>query len=108
MLETTAVITLDTIQRVKNFVEIVTKYDEEITMTIVVMGDIDGDGETTAQDLSELNKACLGISEVELTGARFKAADIDDSEKITATDFSELNRASLGISKLIYKKPNKQ
>lgn len=32
MLETTAVITLDTIQRVKNFVEIVTKYDEEITI----------------------------------------------------------------------------
>lgn len=32
MLETTAVITLDTIQRVKNFVEVVTKYDEEITI----------------------------------------------------------------------------
>ena len=32
MLETTAVIILDTIQRVKNFVEIVTKYDEEITI----------------------------------------------------------------------------
>lgn len=34
MLETTAVITLDTIQRVKNFVEVVTKYDEEIEITI--------------------------------------------------------------------------
>ena len=32
MLETTAVITLDTIQRVKNFVEVVTKYNEEITI----------------------------------------------------------------------------
>ena len=86
----------------------VTRYDEEITMTIVVMGDIDGDGKATVQDLSELNKAYLGISEVELTGARFKAADIDDSKKISATDFSELNRASLGISKLTYHKPNKQ
>lgn len=32
MLETTAVVTLDTIQRVKNFVDIVLKYDEEITV----------------------------------------------------------------------------
>lgn len=86
----------------------VVRKDEEISMTIVVMGDIDGDGKTTAQDLSETNKACLGISEVKLTGARFKAADIDDNGKITATDLSEINRASLGISKLIYIKPNKQ
>ena len=86
----------------------VTRYDEEITMTIVVMGDIDGDGKATTQDLSELNKAYLGISEVELTGTRFKAADIDDSKRITATDFSELNKASLGISKLTYNKPNKK
>lgn len=86
----------------------VTRYDEEITMTIVVMGDIDGDGKNTAQDLSELNSACLGISEVELTGARFKAADIDDSKKITVTDLAELNNTLLGISKLTYNKPNKQ
>ena len=32
MLETTAVVTLDTIKQVKNFVEVVTKYDEEITI----------------------------------------------------------------------------
>ena len=87
---------------------IVTRKDEKITMTIVVMGDIDGDGKTTAQDLSETNKAYLGMSEVKLTGARFKAADIDDNEEITATDLSEINRASLGVSRLIYTKPNKQ
>lgn len=86
----------------------VTRYDEEITMTIVVMGDINGDGKNTAQDLSELNSACLGISEVELTGARFKAADIDDNRRITVTDLAELNNALLGISKLTYNKPNKQ
>lgn len=32
MLETTAVVKLDTIKRVKNFIEVVTKYDEEITI----------------------------------------------------------------------------
>ena len=82
----------------------VTRDDEEIDITAVVMGDIDGDGRTTIQDLSELNKAYLGISEKELEGARFKAADIDDSTRITATDFSELNKAILGIQKLTYKK----
>ena len=82
----------------------VTRDDEEIDITAVVMGDIDGDGRTTIQDLSELNKAYLGISEKELEGARFKAADIDDSTRITATDFSELNKAILGIQKLTYTK----
>ena len=82
----------------------ITRDDEEIDITAVVMGDIDGDGRTTIQDLSELNKAYLGISEKELEGARFKAADIDDSTRITATDFSELNKAILGIQKLTYKK----
>lgn len=86
----------------------ITRDDEEITMTIVVIGDIDGDGKNTAQDLSELNKAYLGMSEVELKDARFKAADIDDSGKITATDLAELNNDLLGISKLTYNKPNKQ
>lgn len=32
MLETTAVVKLDNVQRVKNFVNIVSKYDEEITI----------------------------------------------------------------------------
>lgn len=32
MLETTAVVKLDTIKRVKNFIEVVTQYDEEITI----------------------------------------------------------------------------
>lgn len=32
MLETTAVVKLDTIQRIKDFVDIVSKYDEEITI----------------------------------------------------------------------------
>ena len=32
MLETTAVIKLDTIQKIKNFIKIVSKYDEEITI----------------------------------------------------------------------------
>lgn len=32
MLETTAVVKLDNVQRVKNFVNIVMKYDEEITI----------------------------------------------------------------------------
>ena len=32
MLETTAVVKLDTIQRVKNFIDVVSKYEEEITI----------------------------------------------------------------------------
>ena len=71
----------------------VTRYDEEITLTAVVMGDLDGNGKVTATDLSTLNQTVLQL--IQLKGASFKAADLDDNEKITATDLSTENNAIL-------------
>ena len=85
----------------------VTKDNEEITMIAVVMGDIDGDGLNTAQDLSEMNKNCLGTATPMLSGTRFLAADLDDNEKISATDLSELKQAIMESIKLKYVKPYK-
>ena len=82
----------------------VTKDDEEITMTAVVMGDLSGDGRTTAQDLATLNQAVLGMLDKELEGAVFKAADIDDNMRLTATDLSAVNGSVLKITPLTYKK----
>ena len=82
----------------------VTKDDEEIKMTAVVMGDLSGDGRTTAQDLATLNQAVLGMLDKELEGAVFKAADIDDNMKLTATDLAAVNGSILKITPLTYKK----
>ena len=83
----------------------VTRYDEEIILTAVVMGDLDGNGKITATDYSILNHTILGINE--LNGAYFEAADLYEDDKITASDMSILNKVILGVYELVYKKPNK-
>ena len=83
----------------------VTKYDEEITLKAVVMGDLDGNGKVTATDLSALNQNILKV--VKLEGAVFKAADLDDNNRITATDLSTENSVILKNITLTYVKPSK-
>ena len=80
----------------------VKRYDEEITLTLVVMGDLDGDGKVTAVDLSTLNQAILKTAK--LKDAEFKAADLDDNKKLTATDLSTINDTILGNITLTYNK----
>lgn len=80
----------------------VTKDDEEIIITAVVMGDIDGNGKVTISDWSEMNKVVL--KERTLEGAQFKAADLDDNEKITVSDSSTENQVILKVTELKYDK----
>ena len=82
----------------------VKRNNEEISLTLVVMGDLDGDGKVTAVDLSTLNQAILKT--VKLEDAEFKAADLDDSKKLTATDLSTINDTILENITLTYKKTN--
>ena len=82
----------------------VTRYDEEITMTAVVMGDLDGNGLVTATDLSTLNQTILKLTTIE--GAVFMAADLDDNKKLTATDLSTVNNTILQNIVLTYDKTN--
>lgn len=83
----------------------VTKNNEEILLTAVVMGDTDGNGKITATDLSDLNQAILKVKTIS-DKAVFKAFDLDDNEKLTATDLSTEIKAFFGM-KLIYNKPVK-
>ena len=57
----------------------VTRYGQQIQLTAVVMGDLDGDGKVSAVDLSTLNQVLLKI--IQINGAEFKAADLDDNKK---------------------------
>lgn len=83
----------------------VTKGKEEIRLTAVVMGDLDGNGLVTVTDLSGANQAVLKT--IELKDAIFKAADLDDNNEITVTDLSGINQTILKTIKLTYSKGNK-
>ena len=80
----------------------VTRKNEKITLTAVVMGDLDGNGKVTATDLSALNQAFLKI--IKLEDAAFKAADLDDNNKLSATDLSTINNTILKNIILTYDK----
>ena len=80
----------------------VTRKTEKITLTAVVMGDLDGNGKVTATDLSTVNQALLKM--IQLKNAEFKAVDLDDNKKLTATDLSTLNNTILKNIKLTYDK----
>ena len=80
----------------------VTRYGQQIQLTAVVMGDLDGDGKVSAVDLSTLNQVLLKI--IQINGSEFKAADLDDNKKITATDLSTINNTILKNIELTYDK----
>ena len=80
----------------------VTRYEQQIQLTAIVMGDLDGDGKVSAVDLSTLNQAIL--KDTKLGELEFKAADLDDNQKLTATDLSTINNTILKNIKLTYDK----
>ena len=78
----------------------VTKGNDVINLTAVVMGDTSGDGEATPEDMSDIKDVIL--KEKKLEGAMFKAADIDDTKNVTSTDLSDINKTILKIIDLIF------
>lgn len=68
--------------------------NEKITLTIVVAGDIDGDGKCTITDLSRMNNVLNQA--VTLEGAYNKASDMDYSGSRTISDLSRLNQYITG------------
>lgn len=75
-------------------VEIMNGEDVALTQTIVVYGDINGDGVVDALDVSRIEKESNGNSEEFSEYAFQAAADIDGSGKIDAVDYqSVVNKA---------------
>ena len=62
------------------------KMDKEYE--IVVTGDINGDGDMSSTDLSQLRLHIIGATLLE--GANFYAADMNMDNTITLTDLSQL------------------
>ncbi len=67
-------------------------------LTVVIKGDVSGDGEINALDLLKTQKNILGISS--LSGAYAKAADVSGEGTINALDLLKIQKHILGVSKI--------
>ena len=67
--------------------------------TIIVTGDVDGDGEITINDLAQMKLHMIGIEP--LTGANLKAADVDDDkDEDLINDIAQIKLILLGIMEI--------
>lgn len=70
-----------------------------LNFTLIVTGDIDGNGEINITDLSELK--LHHIEKTLLTGAKLKAADVDKNGEITITDLAQLKLVLIGMKEIL-------
>lgn len=64
-------------------------------MTLIIMGDTDGDGKISAADARLALRASVGLEK--LSGAQNTAAEVDKKAEITASDARLILRASVGL-----------
>ncbi len=66
--------------------------------TIIVTGDVNGDGNISITDIVTVNNSLLGKKP--LTGVYVDAADVDNNGKVTITDIVKINNKLLGKSNI--------
>lgn len=71
-----------------------TAVSSSATVTIVVTGDVSGDGKITITDVVKLQKSVVGSAS--LSGAYAKAADINGDGKVTITDVVQAAQVTVG------------
>ena len=71
-----------------------TAVSSSATVTIVVTGDVSGDGKITITDVVKLQKSVVGSDS--LSGAYAKAADINGDGKVTITDVVQAAQVTVG------------
>ena len=67
------------------------------TYTIVVYGDVDGNGTVTAADARLTLRASVGLEKFGEASAQYKAANVESKDKVTAADARLILRASVGL-----------
>lgn len=66
------------------------------TYTVIVFGDVSGDGSVTSADYGEIMRASLGVTFDSV--AKSVAADVNGDGSVTSADYGDVKRASLGAS----------
>lgn len=64
------------------------------TYTLIISGDLNGDGQVSATDLSKIKQHLIELRLLE--GAYLEAADVDADENVTITDLSRIRKAMFG------------
>jgi hypothetical protein len=67
-------------------------------LTIVIKGDIDGNGNVTVEDLAKVKQSLLKLAVLE--NAYSLAADVNDDTRITISDLIKIKKAIIGIGSL--------
>ncbi len=71
------------------------KVGETLEYTLVVTGDLDGDGEVSVNDLAQVKLHLIDYEK--LTGIRFKAGDIDNDADITINDAAQIKLVLINL-----------
>lgn len=79
--------------------ELMLQVDEPIWLTVIVTGDINGDGKISVTDLLMVKSHLLGKNT--LAGIQAKAADASGDSSITVTDYVQFKSHLLGKSQII-------
>lgn len=85
---------ISTTEKAKTGMKIV--LDDQATYTLVVTGDVDGDGLANENDMLEINRHRL-LENGSLTGIYFEAGDVTEDGEVDEYDMLEINRHRLGI-----------
>lgn len=64
------------------------------TYTLIISGDLNGDGQITATDLAKIKQHLIELRLLE--GAYLEAANVDGDEEVTITDLSRIRKAMFG------------
>ena len=75
--------------------KVVLNNNEKTEYTIIVKGDINGDGLVTLTDLAKLKKSLVNL--VELTNIELKGADFDLDGTVSLTDLSKMTKYLIGL-----------
>ena len=76
-------------------VVIITSNGNTESYTVVVYGDINGDGKISLSDLAKTQKQILHFTS--LSGAYFEASDVNKDGKVSLTDLAKIQKSILGF-----------
>ena len=66
--------------------------------TIVIEGDVNGDGLVNSSDMTELRAFAAGLQQIESGGAAFFAADVNGDDLVNSSDLTFLRKQVAGIA----------
>ncbi len=72
--------------------------DELESFTVVIFGDVTGDGLLNSSDVTEIRSVNAGIITYEADSAQFFAADVTRDGNVNSSDVTEFRNANAGIS----------